>query len=153
VLTQIIVEEESKGGPTMLPVSFLRQLISFYGDSLQTLVPRYLEFSMKSFARNQEQMRKYLESMQDTFGGLFPFGRLEDVGKQNLAMFEQAMNFFAPFRGEAAGRPGAPAPAPKPKEAGAESAQERHITELEQKIAALQEQFAQLAKKKGEPAD
>jgi polyhydroxyalkanoate synthesis repressor PhaR len=152
VLTQIIVEEESKGGPTMLPVSFLRQLISFYGDSLQTLVPRYLEFSMRSFARNQEQMRKYLESMQDTFGGLFPFGRFEDMGKQNLAMFEQAMNFFAPFRGEAGERPPGPAPAPRPAEA-AEGAKERHISELEEKIAALEEQFAELAKKKGEAAD
>ncbi len=60
VLTQIIVEEESKGGQTMLPIPFLRQLISFYGDSLQGVVPQYLEMSMTQFARNQEQMRRYL---------------------------------------------------------------------------------------------
>ena len=60
VLTQIIVEEEGKGGQNLLPVSFLRQLISFYGDSLQALVPRYLDHTMGAFAQNQEQMRKYM---------------------------------------------------------------------------------------------
>ena len=70
VLTQIIVEEEQKG-QSILPISFLRQLISLYGDSMQWLVPRYLEHAMSTFARNQEQMRK---SLQDAFGGLFPFG-------------------------------------------------------------------------------
>ncbi|MGB8274916.1 MAG: polyhydroxyalkanoate synthesis repressor PhaR [Alphaproteobacteria bacterium] len=148
VLTQIIVEEESKGGPTMLPVSFLRQLISFYGDNLQSLVPRYLEFSMKTFGRNQEQMRKYLESMQDTFGGLFPFGRFEDVGKHNMSMFEQAMNFFAPFRGEPGEQAEPAAPAlPQVKGPAAESTKDRQLNDLEQKIAVLQEQFAELAKK------
>jgi len=70
VLTQIIVEEEGKGGQNMLPVAFLRQLISFYGDNLQALVPRYLENSMSAFSRNQEQMRT---AMQQAFGGMFPF--------------------------------------------------------------------------------
>ena len=77
VLTQIIVEEEQKG-QNLLPISFLRQLISFYGDSMQWLVPRYLEHTMKSFAHNQDQMRK---SLQDAFGQLFPFGGLEEMGK------------------------------------------------------------------------
>ena len=78
VLTQIIVEEESKG-QNLLPISFLRQLISFYGDNLQWLVPRYLEHSMKSFARNQEEMRKY---MHDALGGLFPFGQFEEMASR-----------------------------------------------------------------------
>jgi polyhydroxyalkanoate synthesis repressor PhaR len=65
VLTQIIFEEESKGGQTLPPIPFLRQLISFYGDSLQGVVPQYLEMSMTQFARNQEQMRRYL---QNAFG-------------------------------------------------------------------------------------
>ena len=78
VLTQIIVEEESKG-QNLLPINFLRQLISFYGDNLQVLLPRYLDQSMELFARNQEQMRTY---MKETFGGMFPFGRFEDLGKQ-----------------------------------------------------------------------
>ncbi len=140
VLTQIIVEEESKGGQNMLPVSFLRQLIGFYGDSLQSLVPRYLEFSMKSFARNQEQMRSYLSSMHDTFGGLFPFGPFEEMGKHNMQMFEQAMNLFSPFRGAA----------PEGEDTAKGGGERDHaIADLEHRLADLQQQFAELAKKKG----
>src|ERR1700760_1893732 len=94
VLTQIIVEEEQKG-QNLLPISFLRQLISFYGDSMQFLVPRYLENTMKTFAHNQEQMRK---NLQEAFGGLFPFGGLEEMGKQNIAVFEKTMKMFSPFQ-------------------------------------------------------
>src|SRR5262245_44781377 len=91
VLTQIIVEEEAKGGQNMLPVSFLRQLISFYGDNLQAIVPRYLEHVMGSFARNQEQMR-------DAFGGMFPFGnQFEEMTKQNMALFQNDMKMWRPF--------------------------------------------------------
>ena len=72
---------------------FLRQLISFYGDSLQGVVPQYLEMSMTQFARNQEQMRSY---MQNAFG-FNPFQQLKSMGKQNIAMFEQAMRMFNPF--------------------------------------------------------
>src|SRR5260221_13684040 len=107
VLTQIIFEEESKGGQTLLPIPFLRQLISFYGDSLQGVVPQYLEMSMTQFARNQEQMRKYL---QNAFG-FNPFQQFESMGKQNMAMFEQAMRMFNPFQrgqGGPGGGPGTP---------------------------------------------
>jgi len=143
VLTQIIVEEESKGGQNMLPVSFLRQLIGFYGDSLQSLVPRYLDFSMKTFARNQEQMRNYLASVHDTFGGLFPFGPFDEMGKRNMHMFEQAMNLFSPFRPPGTEEGGAqPAPAAAPERDAA-------IADLESRLAELQQQFAELAKKKG----
>ena len=92
VLTQIIVEEESKGR-AMLPTGFLRQLIGLYGDSMQGLVPRFLEQAMSSFAHQQEQMRV---AMQQTMGSLFPFG-MEEVGRQNMAMMERAMGLFAPF--------------------------------------------------------
>ena len=90
VLTQIIFDEESKG-QHLLPLKFLRQLIGFYGDSLQSMVPGYLEMSMEAFARNQEQMRRY---MTGTFGGMFPFRQLEEMGRQNMAMFEKAMTTF-----------------------------------------------------------
>lgn len=93
VLTQIIVEEESKG-QNLLPINFLRQLISFYGDSMQWMVPQYLEHMMGAFAQNQDRMR---QSMQETFGGMFPFGNLEEVGKQNMALFESALRMFSPF--------------------------------------------------------
>ena len=91
VLTQIIVEEESKGR-AMLPTAFLRQIIGFYGDSLQQFVPSYLEQAMSSFAHQQEQMRS---AMQQTMGNLFP--GMQDISRQNMAMMERAMNLFAPF--------------------------------------------------------
>jgi len=93
VLTQIIMDEESKGH-NLLPTSFLRQIIGFYGDSLSSFVPRYLELSMETFARNQEKMRANLE---DAFGGFFPFKQIEDMGKTNMAMFQRAMDMFPPF--------------------------------------------------------
>jgi polyhydroxyalkanoate synthesis repressor PhaR len=108
VLTQIIVEEESKGGQNLLPTAFLRQLIGYYGDNLQGLVPRYLEFAMASFSRQQEQMRR---TMEQTMGGLIPFppglGSLEELGKQNMAMMERAMSLFTPFNRREDGGPAA----------------------------------------------
>jgi polyhydroxyalkanoate synthesis repressor PhaR len=141
VLTQIIVEEEQKG-QNLLPISFLRQLISLYGDSMQWLVPRYLEHAMTTFARNQEQMRK---NLQDTFGGLFPFGPLEEMGKQNLALFEKTMKMFSPFPTV----PGVgPRPADKPAEAAAPT--EASLKELTDKLNALQQQLDALGKDKKE---
>lgn len=95
VLTQIIVEEEGKGR-NLLPTTFLRQLIGFYGDQMQGLVPRFLEQSMAVFAQQQEQMRS---AMQKTMGNFFPFSNaaLEEVGRQNMAMVERAMSLFSPF--------------------------------------------------------
>ena len=94
-LTQIIVEEEGKAGQNLLPISFLRQLIGFYGDNMQWMVPKYLEHSLQSFSRNQEQIRTYFQS---TLGGMFPFGTtIGEMGKQNVAMFERAMRLLAPF--------------------------------------------------------
>jgi polyhydroxyalkanoate synthesis repressor PhaR len=101
VLTQIIVEEEAKGR-SLLPESFLRQLIGFYGDSLQALVPRYLEAAMAGFARQQEQMRR---SMEKAMGGFMHFPTpfaFEEMSKQNLAMMERAMSLFSPFRSDQA---------------------------------------------------
>ena len=94
VLTQIIVEEEAKGR-NLLPTSFLRQIIGFYGDSMQSLVPRYLESVMGAFSRQQDQVRKTVEQ---TMGGFMPFPNLEEMSKQNMAMMERAMTLFSPFR-------------------------------------------------------
>jgi polyhydroxyalkanoate synthesis repressor PhaR len=93
VLTQIIVEEEGKG-QNLLPTNFLRQLIGLYGGSMQGLVPKYLEHAMTSFAQQQDQMRA---AMQKTMGSLFPFGNIEEVGRQNMAMMERAFSLFTPF--------------------------------------------------------
>jgi polyhydroxyalkanoate synthesis repressor PhaR len=132
VLTQIIVEEEGKGA-NLLPISFLRQLISFYGDQMQWLVPRYLEQSMAAFASQQEQMRK---NLQNAFGGLFPFGGLEEMGKQNMALFEKTMKMFSPF-------PTAPSNEEKPAPGKAEP----NIEELTERLNALQSQLDALSKK------
>jgi polyhydroxyalkanoate synthesis repressor PhaR len=135
VLTQIIVEEESKG-QNLLPLNFLRQLISFYGDNLQFLVPRYLEHTMEYFAKNQEQMRNY---MRDTFGGMFPFGRFEEMGKQNLAFFERAMKMFAPYQTGGSGE--APGNADAPPANGPDS-----LSELKAQIDALQKRIETMSK-------
>jgi len=144
VLTQIIVEEEGKGGQNMLPVSFLRQLISFYGNSLQALVPRYLDYSMSSFARNQEQMRQYMSSL----GGLFPFGQqFEEMGKQNMALFQNAMKMFSPFKFEG-GRPaGADAP---PAEGAGEAPTGDELQRLQKELEEMQRRLGDLARKKPE---
>ncbi len=151
VLTQIIFEEESKSGQHLLPIPFLRQLISFYGDSLQGVVPQYLEMSMTQFARNQEQMRRY---MQNAFG-FNPFQQFETMGKQNMAMFEQAMRMLNPFRPGQAGGPTPPGPPaanghepPKPAPAATAAANnDAAIDALKRKLDELQNQLAELSKK------
>ncbi len=97
VLTQIIVEQESKG-QSLLPISFLRQLIRFYGNSMEKLVPSYLEFSMNTLTREQE---KYTKQLAETFGSS-PFGNaafeaMQKQVRQNMEMFEHALNMFKPF--------------------------------------------------------
>lgn len=96
VLTQIIVEEENKTGQqNLLPINFLRQLIGFYGDSLQWMVPKYLEHSMEALTGNQDQIRDYYKN---TLGSMFPFGStLEEMSKQNMSMFENTLRMFTPL--------------------------------------------------------
>jgi polyhydroxyalkanoate synthesis repressor PhaR len=132
VLTQIIVDEESKGR-AMLPTNFLRQLIGLYGDSLQGLVPRYLEQAMATFGRQQEQMRV---AMKQTMGNFFPFG-IEEVSRQNMAMMERAMSLFTPLyrpgTGETA-EPGTPQPP-------AAAVRHEDLAALHAEIATLRQQL------------
>ena len=93
VLAQIIFEQENKEGQNLLPIKFLRQLIRFYGDSMQMLVPRYLEVSLESLTREQEKFR---QQIAQAFGGT-PFGALEEQARRNMEMFERAFAMFAPF--------------------------------------------------------
>jgi polyhydroxyalkanoate synthesis repressor PhaR len=93
VLAQIIFEQENKEGQSMLPIAFLRQLIRFYGDSMQMLVPRYLEVSIDSFTREQEKFR---QQMAQAFGA-GPFAPIEDQVRRNMEMFERAFSMFTPF--------------------------------------------------------
>ncbi len=138
VLTQIIVEEEAKG-TNLLPINFLRQLISFYGDSMEWMVPRYLEQMMSSFSGNQERLR---QSMHETFGGMFPTGNMEEIGKQNMALFENAMRMFSPFPAEK----GEGAAVNSHKES--ENASPDTLVKLKQQVDELQKQLDALSKAK-----
>ncbi len=127
VLTQIIVEEESRG-QTMLPVNFLRQLISLYGDGLQSMVPQYLEASMQAFRQNQAQMQK-------TFGGAFGgagLGAFEKIAEQNMAMMANAAKMFTSNSVKAAAAP-------------ADSASSE-IDDLKSQLAAMRAKIDQLGK-------
>jgi polyhydroxyalkanoate synthesis repressor PhaR len=127
VLTQIIVEEENKGR-ALLPTTFLRQLIGFYGDSLGGVVPRYLEHTMTAIARQQEQMR---DAVQNTMGSLLP-PKLEEIRRQNMAMVERAMSLFTPFY-----RPPEPEPAPPSVAAEADE-----LASLREEVARLRAELA-----------
>jgi polyhydroxyalkanoate synthesis repressor PhaR len=135
VLTQIIFEEESKSGQNLLPIRFLRQLIRFYGDSLQALVPGYLELSMESFTKNREQVRSL---MAEAFGGKFPFPPFEDIARQNLMLFDRTLRMFSPLSGMASNEaaPDDAAPGAKPEQ----------FRELESKLEAMQRQIDELTK-------
>jgi polyhydroxyalkanoate synthesis repressor PhaR len=135
VLTQIIVEEEGRG-ETMLPVNFLRQLISMYGQQVQSVVPQYLEASMEAFRANQDQIRK-------AFGEAFTanpmtanaFGNFEKFAEQNVAMMRKAAEIFAPKSGT---RPDARA------ETRAETSSE-DISDLKAQMAAMQAKLDKLS--------
>ena len=136
VLTQIIFEQETKEGQNLLPIAFLRQLIRFYGDSMQMLVPRYLEVSIESLTREQEKFRQQLAQ---TFGvGAFP--SLEEQVRRNMDMFERAFAMFAPFArreaqaGEAAAEPGKPA-----SKTGDIDDLKRQLEEMQKKVDRLSE--------------
>ncbi len=102
VLTQIIFEQENKG-QNLLPITFLRQLIRFYGDSIQNLIPTYLDFSINSLVRDQDKLRKQMAS---AFGPNTALDAIGDQVRRNTEMFEQAMRMFLPFG--AGERPPAP---------------------------------------------
>lgn len=102
VLTQIIVDQESKG-ENMLPTSFLKNLIGFYGDNIQSIVPNYLEQTLDAFVKNQEQIREQVNKSLEGMGGvqgMFPMpgsSDLEEIQRKNMEMFENAMKMWAPF--------------------------------------------------------
>jgi polyhydroxyalkanoate synthesis repressor PhaR len=141
VLTQIIVDQESRmGSQTLLPIPFLRQLIRFYGDSVERLVPSYLQISLDTLTKEQERFRK-------NFGAFTPAGAFEayqEQARKNLAMFEQAMAMFSPFSGagKAAGKP-SEEPA---SEASKPTAKGDDITELKQQLSAMQAKLDQLSR-------
>jgi polyhydroxyalkanoate synthesis repressor PhaR len=145
VLTQIIFDEESRG-QNLLPIQFLRQLIRFYGDSMQAFVPSFLEMSLDSFTRQQDRMRGQVAGAMGTAPGL---GYLEDQVRQNLVLFDRAMKMFSPFafaRAEDAAQATEPAPEPA---AAAEPVKptDNSLDELKQRIEEMQQQISKLASK------
>jgi polyhydroxyalkanoate synthesis repressor PhaR len=139
VLTQIIFEEEAKGH-NLLPIRFLRQLIRLYGDSLQALVPGYLDLSMESFAKHQEDMRS---RVADAFGGGTHV--FENMARQNFAIFERAMKMFLPFGAPATGPQRSPATNGGPEPMAKRSDE---IGELKSEIEAMRKQLAELARER-----
>ena len=127
ILTQIIMEEENRG-QTMLPVSFLRQLISLYGDSMQAVVPQYLEASMEAFRRNQAQFRTAME-------GAFTGGPFASIAKRNMEMFEAAASAFTPAATAAAAAAAGSA---------ADKAKGEDLSSLKQQMADLQAKLDKL---------
>ncbi|WCP15124.1 hypothetical protein sphantq_03582 [Sphingobium sp. AntQ-1] len=131
VLTQIIMEEEQRG-KNMLPVNFLRQLIAMYGDSMQSMVPQYLEASMDAFRKNQQQFQ---EAMKGAFGG----GPLADIAKRNMQMFEAAASAFGNGVPGMPGIPGMPGMTPPPvvTPAATDGSKDDEINDLKAQLAAL----------------
>ncbi|MBL4802876.1 MAG: polyhydroxyalkanoate synthesis repressor PhaR [Emcibacter sp.] len=170
VLTQIIFEEESKG-ETLLPTKFLRQLIAFYGDGLQQVVPGYLESSMAAFAENQEKFREFFKGNADK-GGIptqptQPMQPFEEMAKQNMAIFEKTMAMFSPFAASGTGnndpetensaaaqKTPDDVPSGQQAEAGqstkqspSSGADNNQLSELQAQLAAMQDQINNLQKK------
>ncbi|HKD47275.1 MAG TPA: polyhydroxyalkanoate synthesis repressor PhaR [Rhizomicrobium sp.] len=133
VLTQIIFEEEAKG-QNLLPIKFLRQLIRFYGDSLQAFVPGYLDMSMESFTKNQGAMR---DRIAEAMGGGNQM--IENLTRQNLAMFERAMQMFSPF--------GVTSPGRKTGEPAEEKPSSSDVEALKREMEAMRRQISELSQR------
>ena len=135
VLAQIIFEQENKAGQNLLPTTFLRQLIRFYGDSMQMVVPKYLEQSIDSLTRDQEKFRK---QMTNTFG-MTPFAPLEETVRRNMELFQQTFSMFKPFTPP---RPGA---APEPNKAPEPAAGGDNIDDLRRQMKDMQDRLERMS--------
>lgn len=147
VLTQIIFEEESKG-QNLLPIRFLRQLIPFYGDSLQSFVPRYLEMSMESFEKNREEMRSRLV---ETFGPSAGLKAIEDHVRNNIALFEKTLRMFSPFPNGAATEKAADEASNlngQQSKVEEESPAESEIADLRKQLESMQKQLDAIVQEK-----
>lgn len=149
VLTQIIVEQEASGGENLLPIGFLRQLIRFYGNSMEGLVPSYLEFSLDTLTREQD---KYQKQFTNAFGHA-TFEAIQDQARRNIALFEHALTMFSPFAAVAETRKPADDATdespkksePAPAASGAAQPRSDEMAQLRQQLAAMQEQIDKLS--------
>ena len=140
VLTQIIFEEESHQGQSLLPIQFLRQLIGFYGNSMQAFLPSYLELSLASFTQQQERMRTQFTSLGHAPGGSV----FDEQVRQNLALFDRAMKMFSPFAYAKAEDPAPAAPRAEPAPPPADDA----LVALRKQMEEMQAQIEKLAGKR-----
>ncbi|WP_026606573.1 polyhydroxyalkanoate synthesis repressor PhaR [Methylocapsa acidiphila] len=134
VLTQIIFEQEGKVGQSLLPITFLRQLIRFYGDSMQMLVPSYLEFTIGKLTSEQSKFRDQVAGGFAAPAGAPLFGSLEEQARKNMALFNQALGLFSPFTAPQAA-------AEKPCEGPAEPAAKSDIEEMKRQLEELQKRI------------
>jgi polyhydroxyalkanoate synthesis repressor PhaR len=141
VLTQIIFEEENKG-TNLLPINFLRQLIRYYGDSMQTLVPGYLEFSLENLTKEHDKIR---EQMLSAFSGE-PFKNMEEHAKRNMALFSDAMKLFNPFAAMAMNPVTGAAPSAKPAPAPAQAPSKDDLQAMKDQLSAMQEKINTLSR-------
>jgi polyhydroxyalkanoate synthesis repressor PhaR len=146
VLTQIIFELENKGGQTMLPIPFLRQLISFYGDQMQMIVPSFLEQSMIAFSKEQDRLREQMTSAlgknpMEMMTLDAPMKAIEEQTRRNMEMFQNAMRLFSPFGPHGTGEPEA-AEGKQPQEKSGDD-----LSELREQIAAMQRKIDTMDKK------
>jgi len=132
VLTQIIFDAEAKG-QNLLPISFLRRLIGFYDDSLQSVLPSFLDMSMESFANNQDQMRQNLESAMGE-----PFRQIDEMNRRNLEAFQRSMSMFNPFLN---------VPEKKEAEEAANDGKNAEISELKSQLDQMQQQLDALLRR------
>lgn len=140
VLAQIIFEQENKAGQNLLPTTFLRQLIRFYGDSMQMVVPKYLEQSIDTLTREQEKFRK---QMTNTFSGT-PFAPLEEHVRRNMEMFERTFAMFKPFAA-----PVRNSTETQAASSGSEPADNDDIDELKRQMKEMQERLERMSKPSG----
>ncbi len=135
VLAQIIFEQENKAGQNLLPTTFLRQLIRFYGDSMQMVVPKYLEQSIETLTREQEKFRKQLAT---TLSGT-PFAPLEEQVRRNMELFQQTFSMFKPFARTTS--------EPEPEKAPEPAPAENNIDDLRRQMKEMQERLDRMSTK------
>jgi polyhydroxyalkanoate synthesis repressor PhaR len=154
VLTQIIVEQEARaGGPTLLPIPFLRQLIRFYDDSIGRMVPSYLQLSLETLVKEQERFRSRFAPLfgQNPFSAA-AFEAMQEQTRKNLAMFEQAMAMWTPFGSSGTAGAKKAEPATDPSEKAEEKASEesaptnREFELLRAQLAEMQQQIEKLSR-------
>ncbi|HKU06917.1 MAG TPA: polyhydroxyalkanoate synthesis repressor PhaR [Bradyrhizobium sp.] len=135
VLAQIIFEQENKAGQNLLPTTFLRQLIRFYGDSMQMVVPKYLEQSIETLTREQEKFRKQIAG---ALSGT-PFAPLEEQVRRNMELFQQTFSMFKPFAPRTGGNESEKVPEPAPDD-------DSNIEDLRRQMKDMQERLERMSK-------